>query len=458
MSSSPLPHLYDEAEEVAALHARCGVYTANDMVRAMLDDIGWTEFADLRDTNLLEPACGDGAFVTEAAIRLVRSIMAHAREVGVATLSPAIRAFELHPVEANAAREALIAALVGEGVNRSVASSLGDMWITTGDFLLTDFGDLRFSHAVGNPPYARWSKIPPGLRASYSKALPPGIAKGDIFLPFLDRTISLLKENGTLGFLCSDRWRFMAFAEAFRRDRLPEIEILKEEKVLPDEVYQRTVDIYPSKLIAKRRTPLPQVVRRMAMGRALLEAGYQVRVGPALGYTPAFVLSARDAENIEPELLAPWARASDLIGNSNRTPLWVICLHDEAGRLRDLTDYPKALAWMQTHREKLETRSIIKDGDPHWYRPIDRVFATPWAQPKLILPELARHPQVFLDRTGLIPSHGSYAIIASGNAPIEALYRKLEGDGLAQALSGLTPTVKGGYVRCYKRFLEMIRI
>jgi len=458
MPSSPQPHLYDEAAEVAALHARCGVYTANEMVRAMLDDICWTEFADLRNANLLEPACGNGAFVTQAAIRLVRSFKAHGRAVEVATLRPAIRAFELHPAEANAAREALVAALVSEGINRSVASFLGETWITTGDFLLTDFGDLRFSHAVGNPPYARWSKIPPGLRASYSKTLPSGIAKGDIFLPFLDRTIALLKERGTLGFLCSDRWRFMAFAEAFRRDRLPEIEILKEEKVLPDEVYQRTVDIYPSKLIAKRRAPLLQAVGRAATGRSLSEAGYRVKVGPALGYTPAFVLTERDAEKIESELLAPWARASDLIGNSNPTPLWVICLHDEKGRLRDLTDYPKALGWMGIHRKKLEARSIIRDGDPYWYRPIDRVFAAPWALPKLIVPELARRPQVFLDRTGLIPSHGSYAIIPSGGESIEALYRKLEGDGLARALRGLTPTVKGGYVRCYKRFLEMIRI
>ncbi|MDQ8754733.1 hypothetical protein RCO27_00690 [Sphingosinicella sp. LHD-64] len=424
----------------------------------MLDDVCWTEFTDLRDANLLEPACGNGAFVTEAAIRLVRSFKANARAMEVATLSPAIRAFELHPVEAHAAREALIAALVGEGIDRSVASSLGGTWITTGDFLLADFGDLRFSHAVGNPPYARWSKIPPGLRTSYSEALPAGIAKGDIFLPFLDRTIALLKENGTLGFLCSDRWRFMAFAEAFRRDRLPEIEILKEEKVLPDEVYQRTVDIYPSKLIAKRRTPLPEVAGRAAPGRSLLEAGYRVKVGPALGYTPAYVLTERDAEKIEPELLAPWARASDLIGNSSRTPLWVICLHDEDGRLRNLTEYPKAFDWMRTHRKKLEARSIITEGDPHWYRPIDRVFAAPWRHSKLIVPELARHPQVFLDHTGLIPSHGSYAIIATGNEPIETLHRKLEGDGLAQALRGLTPTVKGGYVRCYKRFLEMIRI
>ena len=62
-----------------------------------------------------------------------------------------------------------------------------------------------------------------------------------------------------------------------------------------------------------------------------------------------------------------------------------------------------------------------------------------------------------IDRTGAIPSHGVYAIFAPED-DIEALYEKLRDGKLAKALDGIAPKVKGGYVRCYKRFLDRVTV
>jgi hypothetical protein len=103
--------------------------------------------------------------------------------------------------------------------------------VRTTDFLLAEIAEESFSHVAGNPPYARWSKIPPKLRSQYEVRLPQAVARGDLFLPFLDLSIGYLRKGGRLGFVCSDRWRYMAFADGFRTTRLPEVVIEKETPV-----------------------------------------------------------------------------------------------------------------------------------------------------------------------------------------------------------------------------------
>src|SRR5438309_4488392 len=101
--------------EIKALHRRCGVYTKPEVVRRILDAIGWRANVDLSQACLLEPAAGDGAFVVEAARRLVASFVRLGIELRADTLLGRIIAYELHAGEAKAARARV----------RSVLRSLG---------------------------------------------------------------------------------------------------------------------------------------------------------------------------------------------------------------------------------------------------------------------------------------------------------------------------------------------
>ena len=76
---------------------------------------------------------------------------------------------------------------------------------------------------------------------------------------------------------------------------------------------------------------------------------------------------------------------------------------------------------------------------------------------KLLVPELAKVPRVAIDRSGAVPSHGVYAIFAPSGR-IDDIYDSLRDGGLARALDGIAPRIKGNYMRCYKRFLSRIRI
>lgn len=444
--------------EVEALHDRCGIYTNPQVVCRILDAVGWHQKADLSRSRLLEPAAGNGAFVVEAARRLVAALLHHRIDPNADSLLYRITAFELHPHESELARSRVAAALRSAGVHGRTAQACARAWVVSGDFLLAHLPIQDFTHAVGNPPYIRWSRVPPVLKATYEKRLPQDMTGGDLFLPFLDRALELLRSGGSCGFLCSDRWRFMAFAEKFRKKWLPKLQI-KSERSLPSfEAFVENVDSYPTILIASKKSSkdkkrLLPIVKR---GKTLEELGCIIRVGPALGHSPAYVL-APDQNDVEAELLRPWIDGTEI---AEERISWrgrrVIVMHGKDEKLLNLRRFPMLKARLARFKKALKNRSIVSKGAP-WFRPIDRVIAANWSGPKLLVPELAKIPRVAIDRSGAIPSHGVYAIFAPDD-DVDALYEKLRDGRLAAALEGVAPKVKGGYVRCYRRFLLMIRV
>ena len=386
------------------------------------------------------------------------SCRGHGADISAANLSNRIAAFELHPGAAEDARSRTKAALCELGVHCRTAAACAEAWISNADFLLTVFSGPAFTHVVGNPPYIRWSKIPAELKATYTDRLLPDMTGGDLFVPFLDHALEQLGPGGWCGFLCSDRWRFMAFAEAFRRKWLPALDVSSNETLSAEDAFVSDVDSYPTILIAsKRRERVPlKSDRKETDDRSLGELGYIVRVGPALGISSAFVLEAHE-EDVEPELLSPWVDGSEI---SEGAVTWsgrrVVAMYDRDGKLIDLQRFPMLAIRLERFADKLRQRSIVRNGAP-WYRTIDRVRALDWTRPKLLVPELAKIPRLAIDRSGAIPSHGVYAIFAPDD-DVAALYEQLRDGRLASALTGISPKVKGGYMRCYRRFLLTVRI
>lgn len=447
------------AREIEDLHGRCGIYTHPEMVQRILDSVGWHERHDLSSSTLLEPAAGDGVFLVEAAKRLLNSFKRHSCPVETSTLVPRILAYEIAPTEAQTARRGIVHCLQGAGVHPDTAEACAREWVRTADFLLAHLPSRTFTHVVANPPYVRWSNLPKRMRARYGKVLPPSMTGGDLFVPFLDRALEALKAGGRCGFLCSDRWRYMAFAEGFRKRWLPLLDIAEECSVKAGEAYQEEVGAYPSLLVAtKRKSPRrPEPRGRSKKGCTLADLGCRIRVGPALGYAKAFVLAEGEGD-VEPGLLAPWVAASEIMeGVVDWSGRHVIVMNGDDGCLRDLARYPLLRARLERHKPALSRRAIVRRSRAPWFRPIDCVRASDWAAPKLLVPELSRVPRLAVDRSGAIPSHGVYAIFPPEDQ-LDALYERLRDGRLAAALEGIAPKVNNGYVRCYKRFLSMIRL
>ncbi|MBN9104935.1 MAG: SAM-dependent DNA methyltransferase [Propionibacteriaceae bacterium] len=129
---------------------------------------------------VLEPSCGDGAFIAAAVRRL--------QDLGGRTT---IRAHELHEASANDARS-LLAALDHPGEVR------------IGDFLACK-AEPSFDAVVGNPPYVRYQGFTgPARAAGLSAALAQGVRLSRLassWAPFVIHSAAHLTSTGRLAFV-----------------------------------------------------------------------------------------------------------------------------------------------------------------------------------------------------------------------------------------------------------------
>jgi len=427
------------------------------LVKRLLDRVGWKKEADLASARLLEPGAGDGEFLVEAVRRLVASFVRHGLRLDIKALRDRMSAYELAPGEANKARSRIVAEMKEMGVHHLTAKACARAWVRNEDFLLAELPHSGFTHIVGNPPYIRWSKVPKAISKAYAEKLPSAIARGDLYLPFLHRSFEHLSHDGRCAFVCSDRWRYTVYAREFRERWLTSMHIETRPAGEPADAFVRDVYVQPEILIARpRKSSKPLTTKRKRSGKTLAELGCTIRVGPALGVTPAFVLEPHE-QDVEPHLLHPWVDTSEVFaGRIDWIGRRVISPYDKTGTLVDLEKHPLFAAHIRRFEWRLRARYIVRNGGD-WYRTIDKVKVTDWSQPKLFIPEIAKIPRVAIDRSGAIPSHGLYCVF-SHQEEIEKVYDRLRDGKLAKALTPIAPKIKGHYTRCYRRFLEMIII
>lgn len=139
------------------------VFTKGWVVDLMLDLCDYRADRDLATISLLEPSCGDGAFLLRIVQRLSLSLRNHGRRLDEA--SNAIRAYDLQARHVHAARKAVIDLLARDGW--SDAEAIATRWIRHADYLLAADG-MEFDLVVGNPPYIRAQEIPLHARARTS--------------------------------------------------------------------------------------------------------------------------------------------------------------------------------------------------------------------------------------------------------------------------------------------------
>lgn len=458
-------------QAIDQLHERCAVYTRNEAAERLLDRIGWRADADLSGAVLLEPAAGEGAFLVPAAHRLIRSLRAAGIDLTYDVLADRIQAWEIHPVAAAACRVRVVAALCEAGLDSDLASKLVEQWVCVGDFIAEHESAVRPTHVVGNPPYVRWSYVPAPLKTVYQRLLPPDAARGDLSLAFLHVCLELLIPGGRLGFVVSDRWLLMGYSDAFRTRIDPWVTLDHCVRLDETETFERRVDTYAVEMVltkarGRRRKANQwtawqdreaQAAYRLWLGRwpTLQAAGCEIRVGPALGIDAAFVLGPDEVDDVEAELLCRYVGPKELVGpDIDWKGRFVVRLWADDGTPIDPANYPRLLDRLERHREQLSQRAIVRGGSP-WYRTIDRVRAADWQRPKLLIPEMTKAPRIVIEREGIIPSHGVYAIFAPDD-DVDRLYRALSMGVLTTTLRAIAPRTKGGAMRCYKRILSRV--
>lgn len=453
------------------LHAKCGIYTRTAAAEKLLDWVHWRSDKDLSRSRLLEPSCGNGAILVPAVQRLCESLTQHGTQLTKGALLPRLVAFEIHPGEAHKARSAVVEVLSRFGLSNSDAATISRAWIKTSDFLLTPVGNETFTHVVANPPYIRWSSLPRIVARKYASMLPSHVARGDLSLAFLDRILAWSAIGATIGLLSSDRWLYSAYAETFRAASSASFVLERHEEADSTTVFNERVYAYPGLFLLRRvnasshggseysrpNSASSLYLRWAARFSTLGSSGCAIKVGPALGCDKAFLLDSTSIDNVEAARRFPYVGPQDLRGDQiSWAGRHVISVHDDS-RLIELGSHPRTASHLRAFREQLSRRSCVRATPKAWFRTINRVALRDWEGVKLLVPELSRRVRVAIDRNGMIPSHGMYAIFP-GEWPPDVLRAVLASGVLGATLNAIAPRVNGGYIRCYKKFLMRVPI
>lgn len=494
------------------LEARGAIFTRSEVVDFILDLAGYTEDQPLHEKRLLEPSFGGGDFLLPIIQRLLSAWRA-ARLNGTAVddLGDAIRAVELHHDTFRSTYAAVVALLKREGLSANAATALADRWLSQGDFLLAPL-EGQFDFVVGNPPYVRPELIPAPLLAEYRSRYQTMYDRADIYIPFIERSLTALSAGGNLGFICADRWmknryggplrslvaeRFhlkvyvdMVDTPAFHSDVIayPAITIISREGGGATRIAHRpSIDratlttlagLLSAPTLPKDAGPVRELARvtngaepwllessdQMALIRRLEgafplleEAGCKVGIGVATGADKAFI-GDFESLDVEPDRKLPLVTTKDIMtGEVQWRGQGVINPFAESGGLVDLGEYPRLRRYLEARRHVIAGRHCAKKAPANWYRTIDRITPALAARPKLLIPDIKGESHIVFEGGELYPSHNLY-YVTSDDWDLRALQAVLLSAVSRLFVATYSTKMRGGFLRFQAQYLRRIRI
>ena len=512
-----LPELCPVADAVSALSVsnveeRGAVYTRREVVDFILDLSGYTSDLPLYKLRLLEPSFGEGDFLLPIIERLLASCKQFSNNEDIyLTLSNSLRAIELHADSYASTSKLVLGLLEKYGIASKAANSLLKNWLIQGDFLLYH-DDQNFDFVVGNPPYVRQERIPDALVTEYRRRFTTLFDRADLYIPFIEHSLNLLNEAGSLGIICSDRWMKnkyggplrakisegfhlktyvdMVDTDAFTSDVIayPAITIISKENsgntkiAHKPKIDQRTLSKLSQQLLEKtaptENSKIKQVsgivsgsspwilessheldiVRRLESTLPTLEeVGCKVGIGVATGADKAFIGSF-DELDVEPDRKLRLARTQDILsGHIDWQGYGVINPFGRDGGLVDLQDYPKLKSYFEDRKHIIAGRHIAKKSPSRWYRTIDKIYPELANKEKLLIPDIKGNAHIVFEAGELYPHHNLYHITAN-DWDLQALQTVLV-SGIAHLFVSIYSTkMRGGYLRFQAQYLRRIRI
>lgn len=252
--ASPVPRSDLSFNGIRARH-HGAVFTRPEVAEFILDLVGYTSDQPLYRQRLLEPSFGSGDFLFPIINRLLKAWRSQrGGRDALACLGNAIRAVELDGSTYQSTRKAVVAYLNDKGVPGSTSIALARRWLIQGDFLLTPL-EGGFDFVVGNPPWVRQELIPAEKLAAYRRLYVTMFDRADLYVPFLERSLTLLALRGSLGVICSDRWMKNRYGGPLRRMVAENFHLKICVDMVGTQAFRSDVIAYPAITIISREAP-----------------------------------------------------------------------------------------------------------------------------------------------------------------------------------------------------------
>ena len=173
------------------------IYTPEWIVKIVHDK---TLPSNLADIAVCDPACGDGAFLTAAARRVLS-------QLDKPRAMAALRALTGYDIDADAAAicvSRLDAVLRERYPNERVSWNVAVRDALDRSAFASERG--RFTHIVGNPPYVRVQRLERERRDRIAGQWSVLRGATDLYLIFYELALDLLRDGGTVGFITPSSW------------------------------------------------------------------------------------------------------------------------------------------------------------------------------------------------------------------------------------------------------------
>lgn len=512
--SATVANAIEKLSASAGTAARGAVFTRPEVVDFILDLAGYSEDQALHQKRLLEPSFGGGDFLLPIVKRLLTAWRA-AKQDGSALeeLGDALRGVELHRETFQITRAAVISLLKGEGFAAAIAIALVDKWLSQGDFLLAPLGG-QYDFVVGNPPYVRQELIPQPLLAEYRARYATMYDRADIYIPFIERSLSVLSEGGNLGFICADRWMKNRYGAPLRGLIADQFHLKIYVDMVDTRAFHSNVIAYPAiTIISREAQGCTRIAHRPAIDRNVLttlaktlrnpnsvqdcadirelarvpngaepwllessdqtglirrlenafptleEAGCRVGIGVATGADKAYI-GDFDSLDVEPDRKLPLVTTRDIAsGEVHWRGQGVINPFADDGSLVDLRDYPRLQRHLEAHREVVMGRHCAQKIPANWYRTIDRITPSLAARPKLLIPDIKGEAHIVFESgdLSLYPHHNLYYVV-SDEWDLRALQAVLLSSLTRLFVATYSTKMRGGFLRFQAQYLRRIRL
>ena len=508
----PITAAVEELARAGGVEERGAIYTRLEVVEFILDLCGYTCDRPLHTLKLLEPSFGAGDFLFPVIDRLLRAWKKSGQNASpLQVLGDCIRAVELHRDTFDRTYAALIARLTGAGIAARTAQAIADRWLLHGDFLLTEL-PVPFDVVIGNPPYVRQEMIPAVLLAEYRSRYTTVYDRADLYVPFIERSLRLLRKSGALGFICADRWMKNRYGGPLRALVANEFHLKVHVDMTDTPAFHSDVIAYPAITVISRESPGPtRIAYRPEIDRAHLgelakqltaerlstsfgavrelagvaagsepwvlapsdelavvrrlehefptleEAGCKVGIGVATGADQAFI-GPFDALDVEDDRKQPLVMTRDI---QNGTVEWrgfgVINPFAEGGGLVNLDQYPRLKRYLEARKDAIAGRHCAQKTPANWYRTIDRITPSLTTRPKLLIPDIKGQAHIVFEEGRLYPHHNLYFITAD-EWDLRALQAVLMSGISSLFVATYSTRMRGGFLRFQAQYLRRIRI
>lgn len=509
------PVVVGAVEDLASeggIEARGAIFTRSEVVDFILDLTGYTADQPLHRKRLLEPSFGRGDFLLPIVGRLLTAWRkTKGKRSALSDLGNAIRAVELHHATFAATHAAVVALLIQEKLAQKTAVALADRWLTQGDFLLAQI-EGPFDFVIGNPPYVRQELIPGPLLAEYRARYATMYDRADIYIAFIERSLSFLSERGCLGFICADRWMKNRYGGPLRSLVAKHFHLKTYVDMVDTEAFHSDVIAYPAITVISREAPgATRIAHRPAIDRdtlaalaraltakhvakdsamvrelsritngqepwllessdqmalirkvesqfpSLEEAGCKVGIGVATGADKAFI-GDYETLDVEPDRKVPLVTTKDILsGEVQWHGQGVINPFADQGGLVDLSHYPRLRRYLEARKDDIAGRHCAQKAPANWYRTIDRITPALTSVPKLLIPDIKGAAHIVFEDGKLYPHHNLY-YVTSSTWDLRALQAVLLSSLTRLFIATYSTKMHGGFLRFQAQYLRRIRL